>query len=670
MSTPDKKTIFEKSRTLLIGASRNLNDPQVFHKLSLTAFLAWVGLGTDGLSSSCYGPAEAFLTLGQHHFLSLFVALLSGITIFIISISYSQIIELFPSGGGGYLVASKLLSPKVGMISGSALLIDYVLTITLSVASGTDALFSFFPLAYHQFKLDFAVFGVLVLIVMNLRGIKEAVVPLVPIFLLFIALHAFVIFYALGTHFFNASQIVSATSADLSVTRNQLGFFGMMFVILKAYTMGAGTYTGIEAVSNGLPILRDPKVHTAKNTMKLMASSLTFMVVGLMIAYLLYSVTFQPGKTLNAVLFENVTRSWPTVISLPFIFIILFSEAVILFVAAQTGFLDGPRVLANMAADRWLPTKFAILSDRLVTQNGILLMGAAALLTMILAKGSVLLLIVLYSINVFITFFLSQLGMVKHWWNVRKEEKKWKAKISINGIGLALTTLILISVVALKFFEGGWITLVVTGSVVTLSMYIKKHYNSVHALIQKLDSDILPAISSSIYYLHNDKEGKSVEKPEFKSENKTAVVLVNGFNGLGVHTLLSVIKTFPGIFKNFVFVQAGVVDAGGFKGSAEVTKLDEFVKKDITQYVDFMQQSGYFADSFTSLGTDVVNQITELSDKVFQKYPNSVFFGGQLVFPNETFFTRLLHNHIVFSVQRRLYHQGYPFVILPIRVTY
>jgi len=670
MSAEQRQSFFKRSKTFLIGASRNLNDPQVFHKLSLTAFLAWVGLGTDGLSSSCYGPAEAFLTLGQHHFLSLFVALLSGITIFIISISYSQIIELFPSGGGGYLVASKLLSPKVGMISGSALLIDYVLTITLSVASGTDALFSFFPLAYHQFKLDFAVFGVVVLIIMNLRGVKEAVVPLVPIFLLFIALHAFVIFYALGTHFFNASQIVAATSADLSATRNQLGFFGMMFIIVKAYTMGAGTYTGIEAVSNGLPILRDPKVHTAKKTMKLMASSLTFMVVGLMIAYLLYSVTFQPGKTLNAVLFENVTHSWPTAISLPFIFIILLSEAVILFVAAQTGFLDGPRVLANMAADRWLPSRFAILSDRLVTQNGILLMGAAALLTMILAKGSVLLLIVLYSINVFITFFLSQLGMVKHWWNVRKEEKKWKGKISINGVGLALTTLILISVVALKFFEGGWITLVVTGSVVALALFIKKHYNSVHVLIQKLDSDIIPAISSSFYYLHNDKDGKSVEKPEYKPENKTAVVLVNGFNGLGVHTLLSVIKTFPGIFKNFVFVQAGVLDAGGFKGSAEVIKLEEFVKKDITQYVDFMQQSGYYADSFTSLGTDVVNQITEISDKVFQKYPNAVFFGGQLVFPNETFFTRLLHNQIVFSVQRRLYHQGYPFVILPIRVTY
>jgi len=474
MTTEQNSSFLKKSKNIIIGASRNLNDPQVFHNLSLTAFLAWVGLGTDGLSSSCYGPAEAFLTLGQHHFLSLLVALLSGITIFIISFSYSQIIELFPSGGGGYLVASKLLSPKIGMISGSALLIDYVLTITLSVASGTDALFSFLPMGFHHFKLDFAIFGVIILIVMNLRGVKESVVPLVPIFLLFIALHAFVIFYALFTHIFSTSQIISSTALDLSQTKSQLGFVGMLLLIGKAYTMGAGTYTGIEAVSNGLPILRDPKVHTAKNTMKLMAGSLTFMVVGLMIAYLLFGVIAQPGKTLNAVLFESITKTWSTGISYPFIFIILLSEAVILFVAAQTGFLDGPRVLANMATDRWFPTRFAILSDRLVTQNGILLMGGAALITMILAKGSVEILIVLYSINVFITFFLSQLGMVSHWWNVRKEDKKWKHRILINGIGLSLTTIILISVVALKFFEGGWITLVVTGSLVALALLIKK----------------------------------------------------------------------------------------------------------------------------------------------------------------------------------------------------
>ncbi len=154
-----------------------------------------MGLGADGLSSANYGPEESFLSLGVHGHLGIFVALATAITIFVISASYSQIVELFPSGGGGYLVASKLLSPTLGMISGSALLIDYVLTITLSVASGADAIFSFLPFGWLPFKLAFALIGVLLLMVMNLRGVKESVMPLVPIFLLFLVTHTFAIVY-------------------------------------------------------------------------------------------------------------------------------------------------------------------------------------------------------------------------------------------------------------------------------------------------------------------------------------------------------------------------------------------------------------------------------------------------------------------------------------------
>src|SRR5271157_6252123 len=171
--SPDK--FIDRLKTVLIGGARDIRDPNLFHKLSLVAFFAWVGLGADGLSSSNYGPEESFITLGGHGHLGLFVALATAVTIFVIAASYSQIVELFPSGGGGYLVASKLLSPTLGMISGSALLIDYVLTISLSVASGADAIFSFLPLGMLRFKLVLAVLGVLVLMLMNLRGVRESV---------------------------------------------------------------------------------------------------------------------------------------------------------------------------------------------------------------------------------------------------------------------------------------------------------------------------------------------------------------------------------------------------------------------------------------------------------------------------------------------------------------
>ena len=167
-------------KTILFGRARSLGDSDLFHKVSLIALFAWVGLGADGLSSSCYGPQEAFNALGGNPHLSVFVALACVITIVAICASYSQIIALFPAGGGGYLVASKLLSPGAGVVSGCALLIDYVLTVTVSVASGADAMFSLLPPAWQSWKLAFAIAGVVGLTLINLRGVKESVVIWVP----------------------------------------------------------------------------------------------------------------------------------------------------------------------------------------------------------------------------------------------------------------------------------------------------------------------------------------------------------------------------------------------------------------------------------------------------------------------------------------------------------
>lgn len=389
-----KTALTRRLKTLIIGDARSPHDRTIFHKLSLIVFFAWVGLGADGLSSSCYGPEEAFRALQGHSYLSVFVALGSVLTIFVISASYSQIVELFPSGGGGYLVASKLLSPTLGMFSGCALIVDYVLTIAVSIASGTDAVFSFLPVEWHAYKQQFAIAGIMILTILNLRGVKEAVAPLVPIFLIFVITHAFVIVYVPVTHLTNVQEVVKTTMSDVHTVSSKIGLAGMFLLILRAYSMGAGTFTGIEAVSNGLPILREPRVRTAKRTMRYMAISLSVMVLGLMFSYLLYKVEPQSGKTLNAVLFEHVTGNWGDRSKTWFVIVTFVSEAMLLLVAAQAGFLDGPRVIANMALDRWFPTRFAVLSDRLVTKNGVLFMGIAALILMLVTRGSIQILIV------------------------------------------------------------------------------------------------------------------------------------------------------------------------------------------------------------------------------------------------------------------------------------
>jgi amino acid transporter len=650
-------------KNVVIGRAKNISDQKIFHRASLIAMFAWVGLGADPVSSSCYGPESVFLALGAHTYLSLFVAAAVILTIVVICASYSQIIEQFPAGGGGYLVASKLLSPTVGMVSGCALLVDYVLTIATSVAAGADAVFSLLPPHWLAYKTAFAAAGVMFLTVLNLRGVKESVLIWVPVFFLFIGTHFFAIVYGIAVHGGELPAVARGVTTDIHASYSQIGLWGLLAIMMRAYSLGAGTYTGIEAVSNGLPMLREPRVRTGKRTMIYMGSSLALLVGGLLLAYLLYHVTPVAGKTLNAVWFGQMTAAWPATTAKIFVVAALASAALLLFIAAETGFLDGPRVLANMAADRWMPTRFATLSDRLVTQNGILLMGAATLIVLLLCGAAVDVLIVLYSINVFITFSLSQLGMVRHWWLDRAKEPAWKRKLLINGFGLLMTGGILISLCIFKFFEGGWVTLLVTGILIAAAFGIKRHYQQTQTRLQRLDELVTAAGIDPAGFTDT-----SAPAPACDPQARTAVFLVNGFNGLGLHTLLAVIRMFPGVYQNFVFLQIGVVDAGSFKGTAEVENLREHSRREVERYAAYLRRRGLYAEGHFAVGTDVAEEAAKLCETVAQKFPQAQFFAGQLVFKDESLLTRWLHNYTVFELQRRLYQNGRPMFILPIQV--
>jgi amino acid transporter len=583
------------------------------------------------------------------------------VTIAIICVSYAQIIELFPGGGGGYLVASKLLGPRTGVVSGCALLVDYVLTIAISIASGADALFSVLPTAWLPWKLPFSLAGTALLTLLNLRGVKESVLIWVPVFFVFLATHGFAILYAIATHLGVLPEVLRSTSADVGAAHSQLGWLGMFLLLIRAYSMGAGTYTGIEAVSNGLPILREPRVATGKRTMLYMGLSLALTVGGLLLAYLLFRVSPQDGKTLNAVLFESLTASWGGV-GKTFVSVAMLSATALLFIAAQAGFLDGPRVLANMALDRWFPARFATLSDRFVAQNGILLMGGAALLVLLAARGSVNLLVVLYSINVFITFSLSQLGMVRHWWKERATTPAWKRKLAINGVGVGLCGFILVSLSVVKFHEGGWVTLVVTSAVVALAFWTRRHYEHTKRDLARLD-ELTSTVNAEL-----ERSPTTSPAAPCDAQARTAVLLVNGFNGLGLHTLLNVMKLFPGVFRNFVFLHVGVVDAGNFKGTAEIDHLREHIDAQAGRYARYMRRKGFHAESLSAIGTDVVETASGLAADTARRFPNSLFIGGQLVFAHESYWTRLLHNFAVFALQREFFRRSLPFLIVPVRV--
>ena len=642
-----------------MGRPRSVEDPGVFHHLSLVAFLAWVGLGADGLSSSSYGPEESFKALGSQVALAPFLALATGFTVIIIAAAYSRIIEHFPFGGGGYIVATRLLGPGAGVVSGSALMVDYVLTITTSVAAGAEAIFSFLPPQLHSQSFAVEVVAIGVLVLLNLRGVRESVTVLAPIFAVFLLTHAVLIGGSVLSRVDEVHVVTEQVRGGLSTGVATLGLGGMFALFLRAYSMGAGTYTGIEAVSNGLQIMREPKVETAKRTMVLMAISLALTAGGITFAYLLLHVTPVAGQTMNAVLASRFAGAFQLA-GLPvgqwFVWITLLSETLLLFVAAQAGFIDGPRVLANMAVDSWAPHRFAQLSDRLTMQNGVLLMGGSSLLALLYTKGDITTLVTLYAINVFITFSLSQASMCRFWWRERRARADWRRRISIHVVGLVLCLSILLVNVYEKFREGAWVTIVVTGAVVGVFVWTRAHYRKVQQSLRRLD-DILPSMPQT-----------KAPVRELDPRKPTAVLMVGGYAGLGVHSLLTIQRLFPNYYQNFVFLSVGVIDSATFRDIAEVVEVKERTRAALDQYVALAQGLGLAATARMALGTEAVETATQLCREVAREFPRALFFAGKLVFEQERWYQRVLHNETAYQIQRRLQFAGLNAMVLPVRL--
>ncbi len=667
---PPRPRPAQRLKRLLLGGPKDLQDPHLFRHISLVAFLAWVGLGADGLSSSSYGPEEAFKNLGEHTYLAVFLAAATAFTVIIIAAAYSRVIEHFPFGGGGYVVASRLLGPRAGVVSGSALIVDYVLTISISIAAGGDAVFSVLPgggqlaalsIAGVPLKLLIELVGVVVLVVLNLRGVRESVTVLMPIFLAFLFTHAIVIGAGIGLHLGRAHEVVREVSSGLSNGMATLGFGGLALLFVRAYSLGGGTYTGIEAVSNGLQIMREPRVQTGKRTMAYMAVSLAVTAGGIILCYLLLGVHAAPDRTMNSILATEVAGRVQFV-GLPlgrwFVFFTLLSEALLLFVAAQAGFIDGPRVMANMAHDSWLPHRFSALSDRLTMQNGVLLMGGAGLFMLLYTGGRVDALVVMYSINVFLTFSLTQIGMIRYWLKreTRVRQPDWKSHIWIHLVGGALCVTILAITVMEKFREGGWLTVLATSALIALCMAIKRHYLGVFARLKRLDQ-ILEALPSQ----------PVTEKP-LDPKKPTAVLLVGGYSGLGIHSLLTVLKLFPRYFQNVLFVTVGVVDSATFQGVEEVDRVRTEAEQGMKKYVEHAQRLGLPADYRLAMGTEAVAESVRVAQEIAKEYPRAIFFAGKLIFERERWFDRFLHNETAYAMQRRLQFAGLQMVVLPVRV--
>jgi amino acid transporter len=656
-ATPSPDTGRWSLRRLLFGQARDVHDRRLFHQLSLIPFLAWIGLGADGLSSSAYGPEEAFRALGSHVYLAVPLGLLMAATVGILSACYMRIIEVFPHGGGGYLVANKLLGERAGIVAGCALLVDYVLTITVSIAAACAALFSLLPPQYQHFKVPAAVVMIAFLTVINIRGVRESI--LVPIFMIFLITHVALILGGIISHLGDFPAVKADLEMKFGAGLEELKWLGLAALFLKAYSHGAGTYTGIEAVSNGLAVLRAPQVENGKKTMLYMAISLSFTAAGLIVCYLLYGVRPDPEKTMNATLTQNFLATvFPQSPGLQssLLLVTLVSEGALLAVAAQAGFIGGPRVMANMAVDSFLPHRFASLSDRFTTRNGIIIMALSSIAALLLTGGNVSKLVLMYSINVFITFSFAQFGMVRYWFRNRRKNPVWKRRLTLFISGFVFCALILLVTVYEKFREGGWVTLAVTGSLVAACMWVRRYYRRIGRRIADIQ-EVLQTVRE-----------EQAKVPPFDPHQPTAVVLVTRFGGFGMHTILKILQVFPGYFSNFHFVSVGTIDSGNFKGSEELEALRTSTEESLKQYVRYVEGLGFPANYSFELGADTVEELEKLCRAAAKAYRKSVFFSGKVIFEKERWYQFIFHNQTAYTLQKRLQWAEVMLVILPVRI--
>jgi len=434
---------------------------------------------SDALSSVAYAT-EAILSILMLYSLTalqyqFWITLAICVLILIIAFSYNQTIHAYPSGGGSYIVATDNLGETPGLLAGAALLIDYVLTVSVSIAAGVAAIVSAYP-ALHQHLVPLSLICIAVIAWANLRGVKESgtlfAIPTYGFIFCILALIVVGLFHAIGS-----PPVHQVVEADPGMIGKEVGF-AFLFVILRSFAAGCTALTGIEAVSNGVQAFRAPESKNASTTLRWMTTILfvMFLGIGYIVQHIPHLTLYSTSNPKYSTVVSQVAAYTFGYQSIAY-FVIQYFTAAILILAANTAFADFPRLASLMARDGYLPRPLARLGDRLVFHNGILFLAIAAGTLVFAFKGELDQLLPLYAVGVFCAFTLSQSGMVKHWFKVKG--KGWHAKAWINALGAVLSGIVTLVILITKFTEGAWIVTILLIVLFTLFKLIKGRYISI-----------------------------------------------------------------------------------------------------------------------------------------------------------------------------------------------
>lgn len=618
-----------------------------------------MAVGACGLASIAFGPEASFNALAGSNHLLLLVGLLTAIGILLVSLTYFRVTELFPKGGGGYAMTKQLLGSRVGVVAGAALIVDYVLMIAVGSSASVYLAFTLLPASWSEYRVWVALGMVGLLLQAHLRGWQMPLAVFKWLFMAFLLSHLAIFLVGLSDHFQDLDKIIQKSLNAGAEQIETIGVFGIIAVFARGFFLGGGTFTGIEAATDSIQLSEFRQ--SAERRRKLLvyvACALAFAAVSLATLYLLWNVQATPGKALNAVLFERIfaafgMQAWAVQVATAFM---LGLEIAVLVMATHVAFRVGPRVLSTMAIDSWLSHQFRYLSDRLVTRNGILLMGLLALLVVYLSQADLNLLVVLFSVNVFLVFSLSLAGLVVYWLKHRQEPGFVRGFLSA-GLGFAVAVSILIGTVVSQFSQGGWLTILVTSAVVAGCVSIKRHYKETREKIADIDEA----------FAHTPYGSEQVEHELLPNAN-TAVFVVGNGRGGGMHALLWVQRMFPNHFQNFIFVNARTVDERAYGGKDALEEMRVNASVSLNFFTNFCRSHGLRSQSRLAFGTDAVQELHHLAKDIAKDHPNAIFFTSKLVFEQESMLTRLLHNQAALELQRRLHSDGLQMVILPMRL--
>ena len=463
----------EKLLTFFLG--RRLEDTE----LSEEKFNVLWGIpifASDAISSVSYAGEEILLVLipvlamaSFRYFLPIVAAIICLLAILVFC--YRQTIEAYPEGGGAYIVASDNLGEKIGLIAGGSLIMDYILTVAVSSCAGAAAITSAFPsMLPYKALLAFAI--ICLLTWGNLRGIRDSSVMFgVPTYLFILTMFSMI---ATGIIKYSLGMVTPAEQAVMAANSTELATDAMVILILKAFASGCTALTGVEAVSNGVPNFKEPAPKHAKKVLLAMASFVCVIFFGVSLLITLYKIVPSDDATAVSLLAAAVFGKGSAMF-----YVTQVMTVVILSLAANTAFADLPLLMSLIASHGYLPKQLVNRGSRLNFSNGILFLFAMASLLVFIFRGSQHLLLPLYASGVFISFFLSQFGMLTHW--RKRKGPHWKIKAAINGFGSVLTGSVLIIIVIMKFMRGAWVALLLIFLFIMIMLNIKRHYEKVSA---------------------------------------------------------------------------------------------------------------------------------------------------------------------------------------------